>query len=46
MTAIRNMNYGLMVDLNMDADAELNFEVKGRASRVKPIHVIATKGDQ
>lgn len=34
-----------MVDLNMDTDAELNFEVRSKTSSVRPIHVIATKGD-
>ena len=34
-----------MVDLAMDADVSLNFNVSSETDGVRPIHVIATKGD-
>ena len=45
MTAIQYVSKTQMVDLAMDADVSLNFNVSGETDGVRPIHVIATKGD-
>ena len=45
MTAIQYVSKTQMVDLAMDADVSLNFNVSSETDGVRPIHVIATKGD-